>query len=277
MILPAVNFHITRACDARCRFCFATFRDVPGQLGLDDACRLVHMLAVAGVDKLNFAGGEPTLHPGLPTLLGESRRAGLVTSVVTNGARLTALLDSHPGLLDWVGLSADSAIEATQAALGRGRGGHVANVIRLADRCRGDGVRVKLNTVVTALNVDEDMAGLVRRVAPERWKVFQVLPVGGQNDGAVERLLVSAAAFEGFVARHRSLAAEGLAPVVEDNDAMRGSYAMIDPLGRFFGNARGCHTYSRPILEVGVKEALAEVGVSVDKFLHRGGVYSWRG
>jgi len=53
------------------------------------------------------------------------------------------------------------------------------------------------------------------------------------------------------------LASEGLLPVVEDNDAMRGSDAMVDPLGRLFGNATGRHVYSRPVVEVGVDLALA--------------------
>ena len=31
---------------------------------------------------------------------------------------------------------------------------------------------------------------------------------------------------------------------------------MVDPAGRFFDNAQGTHNYSKPILEVGVKEAI---------------------
>lgn len=275
MILPSVNFHVTRACNAHCSFCFATFRDVPDQLSLDDARRLIRTLADVGVEKLNFAGGEPTLYRGIGTLLRDSRELGLVTSIVSNGARMGALLDHHAADLDWVGLSVDSAKEATEVALGRSRGSHVANSLALAARCRKLGIRVKLNSVISTLNAYEDMSGLVRAMAPERWKVFQVLPMKGQNDGSVEPLLISADTFAAFIERHQPLAAEGLGPIVEDNDAMRGSYAMIDPQGRFFGNATGEHVYSRPILEVGVESALAEVGVSPSKFLQRGGVYAW--
>jgi hypothetical protein len=39
----------------------------------------------------------------------------------------------------------------------------------------------KLNTVVTALNWQEEMSMLVRRVCSERWRVSQVLPMEGQN------------------------------------------------------------------------------------------------
>ena len=275
MILPAVNVHINRACNAHCAFCFATFRDVPGQLSRSDALRLLDLLAAAGVEKLNFAGGEPTLYRGVGDLIAASKARGFVTSIVTNGARLDDLLDAHAADLDWVGLSVDSAIESVEVALGRSRGTHVANSLRLARRCRTLDIRVKLNTVVTALNVGEDMSAFVRAMAPERWKVFQALPMKGQNDGVVEPLLVPASAFRTFVELHRALTAEGLAPIVEDNDAMRGSYAMIDPEGRFFGNATGEHVYSRPILEVGVEAALAEVAVSAEKFELRGGRYSW--
>lgn len=274
-LIPAVNYHLYRPCDAACRFCFATFRDVEGLLDLGDAQRLLRALRDFGVEKLNFAGGEPTLHPHIGELVALGRRLGFVTSIVTNGSRLGRLLDQHASDLDWIGLSVDSADEATEIALGRGRGNHIERAVSLAERARGLGLRVKLNSVVTALNWRQDLAPLVRRIRPERWKVFQVLPVGGQNDGDVEPLLIERGQFLAFVERHACLAAEGLAPVVEDNDAMRGSYAMIDPLGRFYGNATGRHVYSHPILEVGVEGALAQVGFEPSKFDARGGRYAW--
>lgn len=184
--LPAaVNFHINRTCHAHCHFCFATFRDVEGQLTPARARRVLELLAEAGARKINFAGGEPTLHPHLGGYLRHARGLGLTTSVVTNGARLGALLDLHAVDVDWVGFSVDSGDEGIEVVLGRGRGDHVARAISLADRCHAARVWVKLNTVVTRLNWHEDLTPLVRRVAPARWKVFQVLPVGGQNEGGV--------------------------------------------------------------------------------------------
>lgn len=271
----AVNFHVNKACNAHCRFCFATFRDVRGRSSTQVALGVIDALVDAGCEKLNFAGGEPTLRADFPQLLGHAKSEGLVTSIVTNGFRLDGLLDTHADALDWVGLSVDSGREDVQHALGRGNGDHVANSIRLAHRSREHGLRVKLNSVVTALTWDEDMSGLVRAMQPERWKAFQVMPIAGQNDGSVEDLLITAAQFRAFIDSHAHLATEGLAPVVEDNDAMRGSYVMVDPLGRFFGNATGRHVYSAPILEVGVDAALAQVGFVPAKFEARGGRYAW--
>lgn len=93
---------------------------------------------------------------------------------------------SRPSTRTSARCSPSRADEATQAALGRGTGGHVARSLAHAREIRARGLRLKLNTVVTALNWREDMSEFVRQVQPERWKVFQVLPVGGQNDGAVE-------------------------------------------------------------------------------------------
>lgn len=73
------------------------------------------------------------------------------------------------------------------------------------------------------------MAPLVLRLAPERWKVFQVLPMEGQNDGRVEPLLIQKDEFDAWVARHQPLvAAAGIPLVPETNEAMLGSYAMLD-------------------------------------------------
>jgi len=280
-IPPSVNFHFWKPCNYRCTFCFATFHDTPelqavqGGLPKDDSLRLISLLANAGAEKLNFVGGEPTQCSYLPELLVHARRLGLVTSLVTNGYRLREVLDAAPGALDWVGLSVDSACESTQSRLGRGRGDHVAKSIDHFRLLHERHVQTKLNTVVTALNWQEDMSAFVTLVKPTRWKIFQVLPVEGQNSGRVEPLLIERHQFDAFVSRHYDLRQQGVVVVPETNDDMTASYAMIDPLGRFFSNAGGQHTYSEPILDVGVEPAFASIAFDRHRFEVRGGTYDW--
>ncbi len=271
----AVNFHLYKPCNYRCRFCFATYRDIHGQLSPHDALRLLCVLREAGAEKLNFAGGEPTLHPQIGALVTEAKHLGFTTTLITNGAQLDRLLDRHADDIDWVGLSIDSADEAVQAELGRGRGGHVKRSRVHAARIHAHGIRLKLNTVVTALNWREHMHRLVRELRPARWKVFQVLAIADQNDGSVEPLLISDREFRAFIDRHQDLADEGLGPIAEDNAAMTNSYAMIDPLGRFYGNHRGRYVYSRPILEIGVQAAIRQVDFELQRLIERGGLYQW--
>jgi len=270
-----VNFRVNRRCNAACKFCFSAFVDGPDHLPPGDAARVVELLREAGAGKITFAGGEPTLLPHLGDLLRCARAVGFVTGVVTNGARLAALVDTHGDAIDWVALSLDSGDDRVQAELGRGPLGHVGRTIALADRCHAAAIRVKMNTVVTDLTRNEDMTALVRRVGPERWKILQVLRVAGQNDGRVEPLLISEVQFAAFVARHRPLARDGIRVAAEDNDAMIDSYVMVDPSGRFFGNTDGVHRMSRSILQVGVAAALAELSFDPRKLDRRGGRYDW--
>lgn len=281
-IPTSVNYHLLQPCNMRCRFCYATFRDVDGRLGREQGLVLVGALAAAGFEKITFAGGEPTLCPWLPDLVRAAKSAGMTTMLVTNGTKLDEAewIFAPDGPLDWVALSIDSASEATHLALGRAEQGRTpicpAHYRDLARRLHAAGVRLKVNTVVTSLTMDEDMTAFIRALAPERWKVLRVLPVGGQNDGKVEPLLVSAEQFAAFVDRHRPLESEGITIVGEDHDDIIGGYAMIDPLGRFFDDTKGHHTYSAPILEVGVREAFSQVTFATSRFIRRGGVYPWR-
>lgn len=281
---PSVNYHLWQPCNMRCRYCFAAFDDVrasvlpKGHLPERQAVSVVRMLA-ARFEKVTFAGGEPALCPWLFELVREAHDAGAVTMIVTNGSVLgEAWLDRFAGVLDWLTLSIDSASPEVSAAIGRavsGRGLPAAHHVGLASAARARGMRFKVNTVVTRLNAEEDMRALVERLAPERWKVFQALPVAGQNDAGFEGVACDDNAFRRFVDRHAGLSERGVAVVPEDNRAMRGSYAMVDPAGRFYDNVDGPHRYSRPILDVGVEAAWGDVKFSMERFDERGGRYAF--
>jgi radical S-adenosyl methionine domain-containing protein 2 len=283
--IDSVNFHLWQPCNMRCRFCFATFADVrrealpKGHLDRADALRLVSLLAEAGFAKINFAGGEPLLCPWLPELLRTAKTGGMVTSVVTNGSLLDrAALDQLREHLDWLALSVDSASATTLREVGRTFRGSplpVAHYVDICDAVRAAAIRLKVNTVVTAVNWRESLAGFVVRVRPERWKIMQVLPVLGQNSSKVGPLLVTAGQFDAFVERHRWVSQVGVTLVPERNADMIGSYAMVDPAGRFYDNVDGAYSYSQPILSSGVRGAMSEVSMSREAFLARGGRYRW--
>ncbi|PJE94368.1 radical SAM protein [Streptomyces carminius] len=283
--VESVNFHVWQPCNMRCRFCFARFKDVrrqvlpAGHLPAADALRVVELLAEAGFRKVNFAGGEPFLCPWLPELLTSARRHGMVTSVVTNGSLVTADgLTALADALDWLVLSVDSLSPAVLAGLGRVTAGRALTEEEYLDLCRrtwAAGISLKINTVVTRLNLHEDLGPFLLTTAPRRWKVLQMLPVTGQNSRDCGPLAVTGEEFGRFVLRHRWVSQHGVEVVPEDNDAMTGSYAMLDPAGRFFDNMRGSYSYSRSVLECGVRTALEQVTVDRAKFLARGGRYHW--
>ena len=284
--IPSVNFHLWKPCNMRCGFCFATFQDVGqdvlprGHLPREGCLAVVEALASAGFDKINFAGGEPTLCPWLPDLIRQAKQLALTTSIVTNASRITPQwLDRVGNTLDWATLSIDSVDPRKLKTLGRTtRHGPLGedDYLGIIDMLKERGIRLKINTVVALSNCDEDLTGFIARALPERWKLLQVLPVGGQNDHLIDNQVITPEQFAGYVARNRAVEDIGVAVVPEDNDMMTGSYVMVDPAGRFFDNTAGAHVYSRPIAEVGVEAALRDVSVYPNKFRLRGGLYVWR-
>ena len=283
--IPSVNYHLWRPCNMRCGFCFATFQDIDsdtlprGHLGREGSIAVVESLAQAGFQKINFAGGEPTLCPWLHDLILRAKELGLTTSVVTNGSRVTPeWLEGVHGCLDWVALSIDSVDPDTLLRIGRStRTGPMSELhyLRAVELFKRHGVRVKVNTVVTRFNLEEDLSDFIVRARPERWKLLQVLPVRGQNDSTVGEHLVASDEFDRYVLLSRRVEEYGIAVVPESNDLMTGSYVMVDPAGRFFDNVTGAHAYGRSIVKVGVAEALKDVSIDPEKFLARGGVYGW--
>ena len=283
--IPSVNFHLWKPCNMKCRFCFATFQDIgrdvlpKGHLPREACLAVVDALASAGFDKINFAGGEPTLCPWLPDLIRQAKELGCATSIVTNGSRITPeWLDQVDSHLDWATLSVDTVDAQKLEASGRTtRNGPLSedDYLGIIDMLKERGIRLKINTVVTRSNCDEDLTGFIAKACPERWKLLQVLPVGGQNDGSVDDQVITPEQFARYVARNQGVEAMGVAVVPENNDLMTGSYVMVDPAGRFFDNTAGSHVYSRPINEVGVDTALQDVSVDPDKFRLRDGLYDW--
>ena len=282
----AVNWHFWPWCNYGCKFCFARFEDIPraDRLPKEIAITVPEMLAAAGADKITFVGGEPTLCPYLGDLLAASKDVGMTTCIVSNATGLTEeFLDEWGHLIDWVGLSIDASNDEIHAEIGRGMRGDLARQrshhLELAKQvwasCTQRGIRMKLNTVVCKANLEDDMSALVMELKPERWKIFEVLPVEGQNDGDVDDMLLEEGEFNSWVERHRWVADEGIQFVPENNELMRGSYAMLDALGRFYSNTEGGHTYGPSILDVGVMRAWEENCFLEDRFHDRGGIYEW--
>ncbi len=251
-----------------------------GHLPEKEAIKVVKELAKFGFEKITFAGGEPTLCPWLGKLIRTAKEHGLTTMIVTNGSRLTdEFLTDNKSYLDWIALSVDSLEESTNKISGRAIVGKkpiaLAKYMEVVDKIKSYDYGLKINTVVHAKNVTEDLSEFIQFAKPIRWKVFQVLPITGQNDYSVDEFKISKQDFDAFNERHRSLEANGAKIVLENNDNMQGSYAMVDPAGRFYQNVNGKYEYTDPIIKIGCDQAYRQAGYSINKFQKRGGLYDW--
>jgi len=226
------------------------------------------------MDKINFAGGEPFLHPRLPDYCKAAKDLGMTVSITTNGSLLNReRIRCLCNVLDWIALSIDSGSNEIERLLGRGFGDHVSHCLEVAGMIREAGIRLKMNTTVTALTYQENMITLAERIKPDRWKVLQMMHICGENDGAVEDLTITSDQFGRFVERHRRFVLNsGEMPVFESCDAMENSYFMITPGGNVktdTGNVISKFSLEE-IISCGVDHF-----VSTEKYQNRGGIYEW--
>lgn len=275
-----INWHVTEACNFRCRYCYAKWQQPEGHEVIKDPAETARLLEAlyagfnhqdqSGRPRLNFAGGEPLLFGRQVTAAMElSRSIGFDVSLITNASRLTAgLAETIAPLLSMLGISIDANTTEANSQIGRLDGrGNPLNVTSLADRIAtmhqmNPDMTLKINTVVNEGNWQEDLTSLISTLKPSRWKVLQML------SAVTDDMAVSDAQFRSFVDRHSALSN---IMCVEDNDDMVQSYIMVDPHGRFFQNrtGRAGYDYSASIVEVGARAAFEGMKWSAEKFSAR--------
>jgi radical S-adenosyl methionine domain-containing protein 2 len=271
-MITTVNFHLTKACNMKCKYCFAGFNNVESQIDLINQMKTIKLLKEFGLRKINFVGGEPFLIKQFEVLLKHASNLGFITSIVTNGTLITEdfLGRMHP-FIDMIGVSIDSLNTDTNMKIGRETKVMVPDrnyYSKLCKSIKGYGIDLKVNTVVSKLNYNESYKSFIEEVNPLRWKIFQVMEIEGEN--SIADLEVTKEEFNSFVELNN---VNNVSVVSENNDLMRGSYLMIDPLGRFFDNTNGGYSLSQQIAKVGVEQSLREIQYSVEKFELRDGNY----
>ncbi len=279
--IPTINYHITKPCNMKCKHCFSEFHEMTEDwLDVPQAKDIISKIAnLKSVRKINFSGGEPTLHPNILEIVQFAKKCGLETSIITNGIKLAGdpkFRDELLRSLDILAISLDSFDSEKNKIIGRVVGSKtmlIADVLTIREAC-GDNVGFKINTVVTNLNADQDMSREILELKPIRWKILRMLPISGQNDGATP-LHPDIDTYNRFVARHREiLEPKGIKIVAEDNEDMTGSYLMIGPDGRFFYNTEGEHQQSETIIGQDLFDILCTVPLRREVFYKREGDYS---
>jgi radical S-adenosyl methionine domain-containing protein 2 len=269
----SVNFHYTRLCNFSCGFCFHTKKS-SDKLPIEDAIRGCDMLKKAGTRKLNIAGGEPFIYPHyLGELIKQCKENIKIEkiSVITNGSLVKKdFFEKFGKYIDVFGVSCDSFNKETNIKIGRGKKGeNVQKLLEIRELCKQYGIKFKLNTVVCNYNKDENMVENIKKLNPDRWKVFQVLMVKGENEDKVTKFQITNEEFKQFVERHKEIKCM----VAESNDNMKSSYLILDEKMRFLDKGDGDEICSQSILEVGVEKALESIVYDEKEFKKRKGDY----
>jgi MoaA/NifB/PqqE/SkfB family radical SAM enzyme len=174
----SVCWDITSRCNDDCAFCYRVLGKP--DLNITQHRVILSKIIRAGVRKVSFVGGEPLLVPHLPILLNETREAGVITAIDTNGILLERKWNSIANSVDWITLPIDGSNEQIQSQMTR-RQGHLDLVLSLIRSLSNYHIKLKINTLVGRPNIADlpNIAKLVGTLGVARWKVFQFLPVRG--------------------------------------------------------------------------------------------------
>ena len=178
--------HITDACNLHCSHCYTPANPKPVHVPVRVLCRLIDEAMDFGFAKVVLTGGEPTLHPDLPELLGH-----LVSPSIPRKTRLTfrsnliASLDRNTvsaldGSIDELRVSLDGDMETHDKRRGPGSWKramqNLRNIIPKLNRC----------IVSLAVTTDGSSSGIAAAEAVQNqarelgigFRVSPILPLG---------------------------------------------------------------------------------------------------
>uniref|UniRef100_U3IED8 Radical S-adenosyl methionine domain containing 2 n=1 Tax=Anas platyrhynchos platyrhynchos TaxID=8840 RepID=U3IED8_ANAPP len=261
----SVNYHFTRQCNYKCGFCFHTAK-TSFVLPLEEAKRGLEMLKEAGMEKINFSGGEPFLQDRgefvgqLVQFCKEELKLPSV-SIVSNGSLIRERWFKKYGKRKSINRCTHMIFQENKQT----KKNVISEIVVLLMDCKEN-----MSVILKASKVLESYQGTL---CPQ---VFQCLLIEGENSGddalrEAEKFVISDEEFEQFLDRHRDISC--LVP--ESNQKMRDSYLILDEYMRFLNCRNGRKEPSNSILDVGVEAAIKFSGFDEKMFLKRGGKYVW--
>ncbi len=146
------NYYVTYRCNAKCSFCDIWEKPSP-YVTIENAEANMKDLKRLGVKIIDFTGGEPLLHRGLPELLKMAKSLGFITTVTTNTLLYPKMAERLKGLIDMLHFSLDSSDpEKHNASRGVQLFDHFESSIEIAKQL---GERPDILFTVFSDNIDE--------------------------------------------------------------------------------------------------------------------------
>lgn len=239
--INVINYHITGRCNYNCKHCFAKYRNTQ-ECSFEDAKKIVDNIGnyfkannIQG--RINLAGGEPLLVDYIDDLIDYIHKLGIKVSIVTNGSLLTIeriKKYANANTVETIALSIDSLSPSSNLTIGRATSNNATlneeNIKILAAVIKNCKIKLKINTVVTKYNIDENFNEIINAVKPDRLKIFQMLVIDNVNESA-KALQISDAKFNEFCSR-----IDYPEIIKEYANDMQNSYVMINPEGKMINS-----------------------------------------
>ncbi len=269
-----INLHITNNCNYNCTYCFGKFA-AQEKLTFEQSCKVVDNIKNYFVKnniidgRINLAGGEPLLCPYLDELIDYIDKSGIKVSIITNGSLLTKeKIKLWKDKVFCIGLSIDSIAYETNCKIGRCCNNKCLNInhlVRLTQLIHKCNIKLKINVVISKLNIKEDFTEVFKRLKPDKIKFLQMEIVDGVNQNA-EIYKVSNKEFNSFCKKYNNSA---IKVVKELSGDMENSYLMINLQGEFQTNNSGRYQTYGNCLQQSFDEIIKTAPIDLKKFFSR--------
>ena len=187
-----VFFHILTRCNLRCKHCYVNPKEHGRETLKAGTIRrwLKELARSRKKTNLIFIGGEPTLHPELPSLIRAARKAGYSSITVdTNGFFFNQILEKvSPDDLDYFSVGLDGSCKEVNDRI-RGKGSYDKCVSGIKTALE-KGFKTSLIYTVSRWNIDDlkNMPNLLKTIGIDRLFI-QIVGIRGRSaKGAVNNL-----------------------------------------------------------------------------------------
>lgn len=270
--IDVVNLHLTEVCNFSCTYCFAKFNN-DDELKLPDWKIIIDKIELYYKrynlnGRINLAGGEPMVVPFLDELITYIYDKGIKVSIITNSYFLTKdRIDKWQDRVSMIGVSIDSIDTKTNLEIGRctktGKTIDYNNLVSKLNYIKQQKIELKVNTVVSKINIKEDISKLYNDVSFDRIKLLQVRVNKGSNDLAKVHEITSAD-FINYCNKVQALTNKKI--VFESSDEIENSYTFIDPNGFLISNDNNTHRKVGNLLENDLEPLMTESNLDISKF-----------
>lgn len=239
--LNQINFHFLNQCNYRCKYCLVDkkYNNYPNME------QMKHWIDVMSDyfeknkvinPRINLVGGEPMLYPEITSLIKYIHSKAIRVSIITNGSLLTeSILDEIGNYLYMVGVSVDTLSEEIACSIGRvdnkGKVLKTDNLVNICNQIKSKGIILKINTVISKLNYEEDFSLFLEKVKADRVKFLELYIIDDINKESSSYKLTQSQ-YDKFCKKHGNCNNV----IRETNEKFDGGYIMLDYKGNLIVN-----------------------------------------
>lgn len=258
-----INLHFTDFCNFQCKHCFVNKENY--ELSFDELKQVVDKIYKYFNDnqingRINLAGGEPLMSRNISKLINYISSKGIEVSIITNGYYLTEqFLEKHKRQISIIGISVDSLEHQTNLEIGRCCKSNTLSKKQLLHICykiKDLGIKLKINTCLSKLNVNENFNDFINEVKPYRYKILQM---HCDNENKIN--MVTATEAKIFLSKIN------YDYIYESAEEMKSSYIIIDSKGNI--STDNLHSSKISIFDYELNDAINMLNINYQNYIKR--------